>query len=691
MGKFCKNCGNGLSNEDVFCPNCGSKVGEGSYATDIRIKDSSHSHYASEIRQTANMNIMNSFLRLVYRILKLVDSESARIFLENFNNHKSIVQLNDEAKFDELDSRLGCTIRILLKITAILVVISLLVFVSDIFYLFLVPVCLGLLIVELGVIYAVVKYIMEDREKYIKAINKSLKFLVGVWISAILVMIPFVGLIFLCVAIYKNRKRRKFISKYKRYVYVIIKAGLLGSILYSVGATGYAMSDAARTDTQSNIFFIVGNLGICLAPVAMLYVNRKFYRSERAMGMKFDDIGKLIILVPITWLFLMISIFAHLDTFSIDGTDFLATGDLDIGNALGTDLSSINPDLNLNSDIASASAAPMAASSFADMSSTSVESVNLGLGCSNASTVTDNVDVGSANEVNYDNSTKFNKVPDNIGSTQVTVTDMTGRTQETITQVADNRFEIKDSMGIPNGDVYVNNGTGEAAINIDGETLNVSSNGEVRNLFDPNAGSASSQPDGSVIVRDSMSQYAGGILSDGTIVDVHMNPEGKVFINNVGTSDMTAPSGAIAENEQYTAAYTGDNVNMNDETNISTQTYNKTNVNISDSHGFEQVHIVQTSNDAFVIQDNMNLRIGSATINDISGDMSLFDNLGIHTATITSSGNIQGIDGLTDGHIIHLNNGDMVIQDPQNQTIGHILKNGVITDENSIPIGSIKQ
>ena len=348
----------------------------------------------------------------------------------------------------------------------------------------------------------------------------------------------------------------------------------MGSILYSVGATGYAMSDAARTDTQSNIFFIVGNLGICLAPVAMLYVNRKFYRSERAMGMKFDDIGKLIILVPITWLFLMISIFAHLDTFSIDGTDFLATGDLDIGNALGTDLSSINPDLNLNSDIASASAAPMAASSFADMSSTSVESVNLGLGCSNASTVTDNVDVGSANEVNYDNSTKFNKVPDNIGSTQVTVTDMTGRTQETITQVADNRFEIKDSMGIPNGDVYVNNGTGEAAINIDGETLNVSSNGEVRNLFDPNAGSASSQPDGSVIVRDSMSQYAGGILSDGTIVDVHMNPEGKVFINNVGTSDMTAPSGAIAENEQYTAAYTGDNVNMNDETNISTQTYN---------------------------------------------------------------------------------------------------------------------
>ena len=60
------------------------------------------------------------------------------------------------------------------------------------------------------------------------------------------------------------------------------------------------------------------------------------------------------------------------------------------------------------------------------------------------------MDVGSANEVNYDNSTKFNKVPDNIGSTQVTVTDMTGRTQETITQVIDNRFEIKDSMGISN-------------------------------------------------------------------------------------------------------------------------------------------------------------------------------------------------------------------------------------------------
>lgn len=130
---------------------------------------------------------------------------------------------------------------------------------------------------------------------------------------------------------------------------------------------------------------------------------------------------------------------------------------------------------------------------------------------------------------------------------------------------------------------------------------------------------------------------------------------------------------------------------MNDETNISTQTYNETNVNISDSQGFEQAHIVQTSDDSFVIQDNMNLRIGSATVNDISGDISLFDSLGVHTATITSSGNIQGIDGLTDGHIIHLNNGDVIIQDPQNQTVGRILKNGVITDSFGLPIGSIKQ
>lgn len=146
-----------------------------------------------------------------------------------------------------------------------------------------------------------------------------------------------------------------------------------------------------------------------------------------------------------------------------------------------------------------------------------------------SSNVAINNDFGTtANGINGDNSTQFGSVADNMGGNNVTITDNTGGTQATVTQVSDNRFEIKDSMGIPHGDVYVNNGTGEATINIDGETLNVLSNGEVRDLFDPSAGSSNIQPDGSVIVQDNMSQYAGGVLSDGTIVDSQMNPVGKV-------------------------------------------------------------------------------------------------------------------------------------------------------------------
>ena len=149
----------------------------------------------------------------------------------------------------------------------------------------------------------------------------------------------------------------------------------------------------------------------------------------------------------------------------------------------------------------------------------------------NSSTVTGNVDVASANGVNFDNSTELNTVPDNMGPTQVTVTDMTGGTQETITQVSDNRYEIKDSMGITHGNVYVNDGTGETMINVDGQTLVESSNGEIRNPFDPNGDVAHAQPDGSVIVTDNMGQYAGGVTSDGTMVDAQMNPVGKIQKN----------------------------------------------------------------------------------------------------------------------------------------------------------------
>ena len=61
MGNFCSKCGNGLSNEDTFCPNCGSRAGEEGNATDINFEAPSHLKHASEIGQTANVNKMNYF------------------------------------------------------------------------------------------------------------------------------------------------------------------------------------------------------------------------------------------------------------------------------------------------------------------------------------------------------------------------------------------------------------------------------------------------------------------------------------------------------------------------------------------------------------------------------------------------------------------------------------------------------
>ena len=116
----------------------------------------------------------------------------------------------------------------------------------------------------------------------------------------------------------------------------------------------------------------------------------------------------------------------------------------------------------------------------------------------------------------------------------------------------------------------------------------------------------------------------------------------------------------------------------------------KTTLGVYDETGNLEEKIVQTNEHTFAIQDAQGLSEGTAHLDSITGDMSLDDALGIHQGTITNDGIIKGVDELTDGRIITQYNGERIIQDSTNQTIGHILKNGIITDAQRMPLGSIK-
>jgi len=123
--------------------------------------------------------------------------------------------------------------------------------------------------------------------------------------------------------------------------------------------------------------------------------------------------------------------------------------------------------------------------------------------------------------------------------------------------------------------------------------------------------------------------------------------------------------------------------NPSDESYKSYAIYNET--------GDLEEKIVQTDEHTFTIQDSQSMMEGTIHVSSITGDISLDDSLGIHQGSITNDGIIKGVDELTDGHIKTEYNGERIILDDKNQTIGHILKNGIIIDAKGMPLGNIKE
>ncbi|MBP3816996.1 MAG: hypothetical protein J6H31_01720 [Butyrivibrio sp.] len=113
-------------------------------------------------------------------------------------------------------------------------------------------------------------------------------------------------------------------------------------------------------------------------------------------------------------------------------------------------------------------------------------------------------------------------------------------------------------------------------------------------------------------------------------------------------------------------------------------------ITIQDTNGFAVEYINPITSTHATITDNMGIMNGDITKDSITGDITLHNSAGLSIATITNEGTIQGIDGLTDGHIIHMENGSTIIQDNLGHTLGYINQQGIITSADGKMLGKIK-
>ena len=160
--------------------------------------------------------------------------------------------------------------------------------------------------------------------------------------------------------------------------------------------------------------------------------------------------------------------------------------------------------------------------------------------------------------------------------------------------------------------------------------------------------------------------------------------------NFVPVSNNTLNTDATTENN-YTSNTESITPNNSIESNNNLDVNQKASFEVYNTTGTLEEKIVQTDEHTFTIQDSQSMMEGTIHVGSITGDMSLDDSLGIHQGTITNDGIIKGVDELTDGHIKTEYNGERIILDDKNQTIGHILKNGIITDAKGMPLGNIKE
>nr|DAK26704.1 MAG TPA: hypothetical protein [Caudoviricetes sp.] len=113
-------------------------------------------------------------------------------------------------------------------------------------------------------------------------------------------------------------------------------------------------------------------------------------------------------------------------------------------------------------------------------------------------------------------------------------------------------------------------------------------------------------------------------------------------------------------------------------------------VSIQDDMGMNAGHVIQTSKHDYVIQNDMGQQTMSVH-EDHLGNIDAQDNMSQHVGMITDDGNILGADGLNDGRVVTLNNGDQIIKDAQGMHTLTIKADGTMLDPLGQKIGSIRK
>lgn len=278
-------------------------------------------------------DLVDSFVSIILKIVRFIDSEAAKIFCETVKGEQNYAILTSEDKYEGVDKRSGALIRLYVKFLAVYLGIDLLSFlVSDFFYFLFIPVTVIMLAFTVGVIYYVGKY---AKEYYLKAVKKFLKICLGIIGSFFITLVaglifPPLALIILGFTIYKNIKRKAFLDKFSRYSHFLIKITLITIVFNIVFAISEGMSNRATTESGLAVWNMLSDISLWMPNIILLYMIRAFYRNERSRGMDFDDCGKIMLLVPVTWFFMMFSVLSLIDHFSVTGEDFIADNGLNI-------------------------------------------------------------------------------------------------------------------------------------------------------------------------------------------------------------------------------------------------------------------------------------------------------------------------------------------------------------------------
>ncbi len=128
-----------------------------------------------------------------------------------------------------------------------------------------------------------------------------------------------------------------------------------------------------------------------------------------------------------------------------------------------------------------------------------------------------------------------------------------------------------------------------------------------------------------------------------------------------------------------------------DDDNIKTsqnELFTQTSHTIIDNSAMQQGRVVQTSSDTFVLQDQMSHQVSTAHAS-ATGDLNMTGSDGHSQVKITSEGNIQGTDGMSQGSVKDVN-GTTVIKDSSGMMKVRITENGDIIGADGQTIGHVK-